>query len=369
MRLFVLIFILFFSGKIYSQQAAEYFPEEIGYKWNYELTILDSLNNPIPELIFSRIDSSAFVGEYNGKNAYHILTKTGIEELIQFLPYSDTNYVHLSGTDGYEYRRVSELEFILSLADSSTLNILLPFIRLFESFNGWYLSYKFAADVNQQYLIAFIDTTITYESNEIPVRFVLNGKRLQDEELITGIGNFLCRKFILSNSINYLIILPDPLPPIVIPIVTMQDTVWIAPDNWIVKNILPSTNIDLTFANLGEFTIPGMKREILSGPTGIKENTGEEITFKLEQNYPNPFNPTTKIKFSIVNSGYVKLKVYDLLGREVVNLIEEKLKQGEHEITFNSDNLSSGIYFYKLEFSDINSEFTYMETKKMSIIK
>ncbi|MDD5362393.1 MAG: T9SS type A sorting domain-containing protein [Ignavibacteria bacterium] len=85
--------------------------------------------------------------------------------------------------------------------------------------------------------------------------------------------------------------------------------------------------------------------------------------FKLNQNYPNPFNPETKIKFQIPKSGFVTLKVYDALGKEIKTLVDQNLSTGFYEIGFTADNLSSGIYFYKL----ISGDFT--ETRKMLMIK
>lgn len=73
-------------------------------------------------------------------------------------------------------------------------------------------------------------------------------------------------------------------------------------------------------------------------------------TFFLYQNYPNPFNSKTKIRFSISNYGFISLKIYDLLGREIATLLNEEKQIGEYEIDFNADkyNLSSGIYIYQL---------------------
>ena len=85
--------------------------------------------------------------------------------------------------------------------------------------------------------------------------------------------------------------------------------------------------------------------------------------YSLSQNYPNPFNPTTNIKFSIVNTGEVKLVVYDIQGREVQTLVNESLKPGTYEAAFDGQALNSGVYFYKL----VTGNFT--ETKKMLLIK
>jgi hypothetical protein len=85
--------------------------------------------------------------------------------------------------------------------------------------------------------------------------------------------------------------------------------------------------------------------------------------YKLLQNYPNPFNPTTKIKFDIPLSGFVALKVYDVMGREIENLVNLELKAGSYEIEFNGMNKASGIYYYKI----ITDKF--QETKKMILVK
>ena len=85
--------------------------------------------------------------------------------------------------------------------------------------------------------------------------------------------------------------------------------------------------------------------------------------FSLEQNYPNPFNPTTNIGFRIVNRGFVSLKVYDVLGNEVAILVNEVKPAGIYEVTWNAGNLSSGVYFYKLQAG------SYDETKRMLMMK
>jgi hypothetical protein len=78
--------------------------------------------------------------------------------------------------------------------------------------------------------------------------------------------------------------------------------------------------------------------------------------FKLYQNYPNPYNPTTTISFDLPKSSFVRLKIYDIQGKIVSILLNKRVDSGSHSITFNSNGLPSGVYFYRLktaEFSDI----------------
>ena len=91
----------------------------------------------------------------------------------------------------------------------------------------------------------------------------------------------------------------------------------------------------------------------------------EEIPteFGLSQNYPNPFNPSTKISFGIKESGFTTLKVYDILGREVVTLVNTQLTAGNYGVDFSGKGLSSGIYFYRL------TSGTFGEMKKMVLTK
>jgi hypothetical protein len=88
----------------------------------------------------------------------------------------------------------------------------------------------------------------------------------------------------------------------------------------------------------------------------------------LEQNYPNPFNPNTTIKYSLAHDSWVNLKVYNSLGQEVLVLLNNRKSAGDYSINFNADNLSSGIYFYKLTALGINGS-TFTSVKKMLLEK
>ena len=99
----------------------------------------------------------------------------------------------------------------------------------------------------------------------------------------------------------------------------------------------------------------------------------EEIPgkFLLSQNYPNPFNPTTIISYSINEISFIELKVYDVLGNETAVLINKKHEPGTHKIEFNGNDLPSGIYFYKINVTNLSEErkYEYSEVKKMLLVK
>jgi len=100
-----------------------------------------------------------------------------------------------------------------------------------------------------------------------------------------------------------------------------------------------------------------------------KEALTEDLNYQLS-NYPNPFNPTTVIHYAIPNNGYVSLKVYDALGREVANLVDASKLKGRYDVNFDASKLASGIYFYQLRVTDPqNSKNNFVSTKKMLFVK
>ena len=95
-----------------------------------------------------------------------------------------------------------------------------------------------------------------------------------------------------------------------------------------------------------------------------KTNNGlVKYDFELDQNYPNPFNPSTTINYTIKTAGQVTLKVYDMLGTEVASLVNARKEPGNYSVTFNANNLPSGIYVYRL------TADKFVETKKLILLK
>jgi len=83
----------------------------------------------------------------------------------------------------------------------------------------------------------------------------------------------------------------------------------------------------------------------------------------LSSNYPNPFNPSTKITFSLPTPGLVTLRIFDVLGREIEDLVNERKEIGKHIFEWNAEGLPSGVYFYRIVAGDL------IETKTMVLMK
>jgi len=140
--------------------------------------------------------------------------------------------------------------------------------------------------------------------------------------------------------------------------------------SWIEKN--QGFNLSLTVQTLitaNNFIFAGtygksVWRRLLSEIIGI-QNISTEIPalYSLSQNYPNPFNPVTKITYDIPKNGFVKLIVFDVLGREVQTLVNESLKPGAYKASFNASQYPSGVYFYRLTTDG------FSETRKMLLVR
>ena len=109
--------------------------------------------------------------------------------------------------------------------------------------------------------------------------------------------------------------------------------------------------------------------KVNTNPVGIKDNGS--LNFIIHQNYPNPFNPSTTINYNLTISGKIKLSVMDILGRKIVDLVDEEQKPGSYSVKFPADKykLSSGVYLYSLQLNSIDGEQNSISTKSMILMK
>jgi hypothetical protein len=138
--------------------------------------------------------------------------------------------------------------------------------------------------------------------------------------------------------------------------------------NWSAKGYKPIV-VELGNGDVGAAWVGGSAagKKIYWNRYSLTTNAGNEnqtpLSYKLEQNYPNPFNPVTKINYAVAKNGFVSLKVYDVLGREVAALVNKNMPAGKYSVDFNASKLTSGVYFYSLETNG------FKDVKKMMLIK
>ncbi len=110
--------------------------------------------------------------------------------------------------------------------------------------------------------------------------------------------------------------------------------------------------------------------DLITGIKNFKKGSTYAESFILSQNFPNPFNPATTIEYELPSNGTVTLKVYDVLGKVVKTLVNQYENKGRYDVNFNANNLSSGIYFYRLRVVNSNDKLgNYVSTKKMLLLK
>jgi hypothetical protein len=258
------------------------------------------------------------------------------------------------GTDGYEYFRVGILGDFLASIDSLITFDNFTFVDFFTSIQNWYSVYRFAANVNQEYTIFSIDTTVTNDTLDLPLRFEYLGERLADETITTGLGTFVCKKFFIQQGVSILIIIP-PFPPFVQPLAFEEDTVWIAESNWIVQDILPTTHIDLSFIGIVPFFIPGLVTEIID-PAIIPVELISFSAFSETGNVNLAWSTATETN----NFGFQIERSDESKYFEQIGFVPGSGTTTEtQEYSYLDRTVKAGTYFYRLKQIDFNGEFEY----------
>lgn len=148
----------------------------------------------------------------------------------------------------------------------------------------------------------------------------------------------------------------DNYTPVTIPVTYINEEI---PDLGVI--LIQVTDQNLSPAASGSYAeIDDLSFSIL---TDVNDESAGVNDFSLEQNFPNPFNPSTRINYQIANDNFVTLKVYDIIGNEVAALVNNQQPAGKYSVDFNSANLPSGVYLYRLQAGN------YIQTRKMTLIK
>ncbi|HUI29375.1 MAG TPA: T9SS type A sorting domain-containing protein [Candidatus Acidoferrales bacterium] len=106
-----------------------------------------------------------------------------------------------------------------------------------------------------------------------------------------------------------------------------------------------------------------------TGVTGVKSLGGLPASYALSQNFPNPFNPSTTIRYSVPKNSYVRVAIYDLLGREVTSLVNGVQHASEYSVQWNPSGLSSGIYFCRIQAASMDGSGNFTSVKKLVYMK
>jgi Secretion system C-terminal sorting domain len=147
--------------------------------------------------------------------------------------------------------------------------------------------------------------------------------------------------------------------------ITLNGTIGSLATVWIVSGTFGGTGKEAS--GTWSFSISGTTCSGNWGPVGPATfvESGSELPaqYALEQNFPNPFNPVTTIRFSLLSSHFTVLRVFDLLGREVSTLVNERKEAGVHQVKFDARGLPSGVYSYRLHAGD------FVQTRKMLLLQ
>ena len=211
--------------------------------------------------------------------------------------------------------------------------------------------------INESSKIVYLDSIYSkYPASYYYCAIKLKDKYLVNYFLVTGYGyaDSIKLKLNPNDSLTFLIVGIDPCP-----------ICKIKYDEFLRDTLLFRFTADSGLSSTTKYLI--FNSDIRIG-VGVNDKSEMPTKFYLWQNYPNPFNPTTKIRYSVPsvetrNIPSMQLKVYDMLGREVANLIKEIKQPGNYEVEFNGSKLPSGVYLYQLRFGNLIS------TKKLILLK
>jgi len=231
----------------------------------------------------------------------------------------------------------------------------------------------FSFNINAQDLEVIYHETTIYQPPGTDIIFyieIVNNSTFVDtvfmvrtiNNLPAGLGwtSSLCLGLCATSSVDSLETTGSPFPPPLQPGDTLEASVHVFTDSFSVATAYIQVQI-------GTFRNPGIRTTIdYTATTDPTVNVVEDFIpkgYKLSQNYPNPFNPLTQINYNVGEGGLVNLKVYNILGVEVATLVNEYKPAGSYQVSFEGNNLSSGVYIYNLSVNN------FTKTRKMILEK
>ena len=309
------------------------------------------LSNNINEKLYSVYFESPLLGWAVGKNIIYVTSDGGLNwqekkrdtSWYYDLYFSDSN-------NGWAVGDSSAYGVILRTSDGGD-----SWTKIYETYFGYLSSIKFTSQ------------NIGYAAGENSIVAKTSDGGLNWSDIIViSQGNYDWQEvYFVDDNIGWLVDLFGAVVK-----TTDGGVTW---NEQIPRFIIPSYYYSVYFIDslkgwvVGSGEDPNLYGRIIrttnGGVTSVEDENVVVRNFALFQNYPNPFNPSTKISYSIKEEGFVTLKVYDVLGKEVASLVNENKPEGNYESEFNASTLPSGVYIYTLQVNGFTS------SKKMLLMK
>jgi len=370
----ILLLCLLFVAYAAAQNAGGYFPSHPGNTWRYQRFSLDTLQNPIISSKTIVSDSLATTEQIRDTTAFLLLSGAK--------PQFDTTFVNVQGSTDNSSPRTPSLLGVPRLPRANTIisefvtgypriTSMLPVDSLGLGFVwdylNWYPYMNFASTPGINDTLLYIkNKTVMFQAHPLTLVIYVTTTRIPDTSITVPAGTYTTTPFQIALNVN----IPKSQPPFghyEVPLFKLVDTLFIAKNNWLVKEIQPSTfyplNNDPGY-QVATTQLSGFVRLLeLASLTSVPVRQAVPREFTLQQNFPNPFNPTTHLRFAIADLRFVTLKVFDVLGQEVATLVNNTMPAGSYDVAFDARSLSSGVYFYRLSAGGI------VQTKKMILEK
>lgn len=343
---FTLLFIA--SHALLAQSASDYLPAKIGSTWRYQRFAVDGSQNPIPSSKTIETDSLAGTKLVGGVPALVFRNKTN--------PLRDSTLVRVHGDSISTYNGGFTKEGIKLVADSLGLGFL-------PQVPGWYTYVKLKTPpaVNVPDTLYRHDSTLTIDGTEFDLRLFITRTMKPLSAITVPAGTFnAVTPYEINLTLNWWIF--TPLGRRAQPFLKLRNVIYLANNNYIIKETQDSTYFPLTATDndsIPKFVIPGFMRQLEKltltnvaidagepGASGPHTRNASPHDFRLSQNFPNPFNGTTTIALELGKQSTVSVRITDVLGKTVETLAPASLPAGKHTMRWDSGTVPSGVYFY-----------------------
>ncbi len=333
-----------------AQNASDYLPAKFGSTWRYLRFTVDAAQNPIAATKTIETDSLAGTKLVGGITALLFRNRAN--------PLRDSTIVNVHGDSISYFNGGFPKEGIKLVADSLGLGFL-------PQVPGWYTYVKLNTPpaVNKADTLFRHDSTITVDGTDFDLTLVITRTMKPVSDVTVPAGTFNAAvPFEINLVLNWWVF--TPLGRRAQPFLKLHNVIYVAANNWVIKETQDSTWFPLTATDndsIPKFNIPGYVRlldkltptSVAQDPGGLgqprTQADGTPAGFQLSQNFPNPFNGTTTIAFDIEKQSAVTIRIVDILGRTMETMTAGPLPPGRHQMQWNSSAAPSGVYFYEVE--------------------